>query len=268
MDDERAVAEAVRDIAGSPKYRHVAPETVADVVAHEFARTNDPREAVARARKRLHRAVQGYLGEPKNRELTALEAAFAAGGDEAIRTACRAIMQRHFSSRERLPILDRFYRELFAVTGTPRSIADLACSMNPFAFRWMGLPAGTVYRAYDFNRRYVDFLDRYFRLEAVEGIAEQRDVVCEPPAESCDVALMLKVYDNIEARRSGAGRAAVEGVDAAWAAVSFPVRSMSGRASDFVAKHLPGLLEAAPYELAEVLRFESETVAVLRRGSA
>ena len=50
-----------------------------------------------------------------------------------LKSACRDILTLHSSTRERLPILDRFYRAVFEITGQPASILDLGCGLNPLA---------------------------------------------------------------------------------------------------------------------------------------
>ncbi len=266
MAADEALAKAIEAVGRSAKYRAIAAETIADVVTREHAAGRDAKAATARARKRLHRAVAPYLGVPDARAIARLEAAFEAGSPEPV---LLDLLGTHFSSRERLDVMRELYRAIFAVTGTPATVADLACTLNPLAFRWMGLPASTRYLAYDFNARMVAVVARYLELEGLQGRAEQRDVLCSPLPERSDVALILKVFDNMDARRRGAGWTAVDHANADWIALSFPARGMSGRAADFSGKHLPGLREGADergWTLVDTLRFATEIVVVLRTG--
>ena len=73
----------------------------------------------------------------------------------------------------------------------------------------MGLPRSVRYCAYDINARIVSLTNCYFQLEGIAGIAEHRDVLCDPPRESADLALLLKMYHCLERRRCGAGWQAV-----------------------------------------------------------
>jgi 16S rRNA (guanine(1405)-N(7))-methyltransferase len=263
---DQALTEAIEAVGRSAKYRAIAPETIADIVAREYETGRDAKAATARARKRLHRAVAQYLGCPDGRAIQRLETAFAAGAPEPV---LLDLLGTHFSSRERLDVMRELYGAIFAVTGAPATVADLACTLNPLAFRWMGLPASTRYLAYDFNAQMVAVVARYLELEGLQGRAEQRDVLCAPLPERSDVALLLKVFDNMEARRRGAGWVAVDNANAGWIAVSFPARGMSGRPADFSGKHLPGLREGADqrgWEVVETLRFATEIVVVLRAG--
>ncbi|MEZ4515391.1 MAG: hypothetical protein R3C44_00655 [Chloroflexota bacterium] len=94
-----------------------------------------------------------------------LTAVFATGDQEAIRDVCADIMYAHLSTRERLPILDTFYRDIFAVTGHPQRLLDIGSGLNPLALRWMDLSPDASYLAYDIHEPRVAFLNHYFELE-------------------------------------------------------------------------------------------------------
>jgi 16S rRNA (guanine(1405)-N(7))-methyltransferase len=236
----------------SRKYRDIAPETVRDVIAREIA--HGDRGAEERARLRLHRLWADYLGgADADVAARGLEDAVAAGGD-AVAEACAALLRGHHSSRERLDELEAFYRSVFAVTGIPGVLLDLACALNPLAWRWMGLDrARTRYNAYDINRRTVALVNRYFALEAIQGAAEQRDVLVSPPIERGDVALLLKMYHCLEHRRRGAGWQAVHAVPASWVVISFPTRNLASRRADIAGNYEPEIRENAAAAGWEVL---------------
>jgi 16S rRNA (guanine(1405)-N(7))-methyltransferase len=270
-----AVDSFVAKTLSSRKYRGIAPETVRDVIVREAGRGGAAAEAAARARLRLHRLWAGYLGEPDHEEAArSLEDAFAAGAggdaagrDAAVRAACLAIMARHQSSRERLGELEPFYRSVFAVTGRPRALLDLACAVNPLAWRWMGLGPDARYLAYDINSRTVDLVARYLALEGVPGRAEHRDVLVRPPDEPGDVALLLKMYHCLEHRRRGAGWEAVEAVPAAWVVVSFPTRNLASRRADIMGNYEPEIRAEAAGRGWQVAQagVASETALIVRK---
>jgi hypothetical protein len=162
-----------------------------------------------------------------------------------VRAACLQILCRHQSAAERVGELEAFYSAVFAVTGTPRSVLDLACALNPLSWRWMGLDRAAAYLAFDINRRTVDLLSRYFALEGIVGRAEHRDVLVSPPEERGDVALLLKMYHCLEHRRRGAGWEAVASVPASWVVVSFPTRNLAARRADIIGNYEPEIRERA-----------------------
>ncbi len=270
MSGGETVESFVARTLSSRKYRGIAPETVRDVVAREVGRGGAAADAAARAKLRLHRLWAGYLGEPDHEEAArSLVGAFTAGagGDAAVRAACLAIMARHQSSRERLGELEAFYRSVFGVTGRPRALLDLACAVNPLAWRWMGLERGAKYLAYDINGRTVDLVTRYFAFEGVAGRAEHRDVLVRPPDEPGDVALLLKMYHCLEHRRRGAGWEAVAAVPAAWVVISFPTRNLASRRADIIGNYEPEIRAAAAARGWQVAQagVASETALIVRK---
>lgn len=243
---DRVAAEAARRIAATRKYRALSRETIEDVVRRELERrTSEPaRAALASAREALHRVAAFYLGEP-DYERAEAELERSRGDDAAMERACRAILERHVSTRERLEVMAELYASIFRRTGVPRSVADLASACNPFSFRWMGLDRSVLYRAYDINEAMVRLVRRYFELDGIRGTAVLRDVLCSPPVEPAEVALLLKMFHCLEHRRRGAGWEVVSRVPAGHVAVSFPSRNMRGRLSDIAANYRPEILAKA-----------------------
>lgn len=217
----------VADIQRSRKYRDLSPATVRDVVASEFERHRKPSDAIAAARLKLHRINADFLGTlDYEAHRTALAAAFSTANPTEIEVACRAILAEHASTRERLDDMTVFYAGLFAITGMPSLVHDLASACHPFGYRWMGLPRIVRYRAFDINARLVELTNHYFQLEGIDGNAEHRDVLCDPPTEPADLALLFKMYHCLERRRDGAGWRVVSAIPAQWVAISFPTRNL------------------------------------------
>src|SRR5262249_25735948 len=124
-----------------------------------------------------------------------------------------------------------------ALTGVPERIMDLASALNPFSLRWMKLPKTVCYHAYDINRRVVELTNHYFCLEGLPLLAAHQDVLCSPPAESADVALLFKMYHCLEHRQRGAGWRVVAAVPARWVAVSFPTRNLRAQNVDILGNY-------------------------------
>jgi len=229
-------------------------------------------------RKRLHSIMAPYLGDPDYEEAARqLAAAFANGNQDQIRAVCLDIMHSHLSTRERLPILDNFYRTIFQVTGQPHSILDIACGLNPLALPWMGLSVNSEqltvnsdvvrYYAYDIHEPRIEFINHYFALAGLPPLAQVQDVALRFPEESGDVALFLKEMPRFERNYHGLGRPLLEAIRAHWLVVSFPTisthggRNLTGRYRDFMHE----LIEGQAWPVTELL-FEGELVFVLDKG--
>jgi len=230
MIDETTVQAVVAAVKQSKKYRDTGEETIRQLAVEAVQEHKKAKPAEKAVRRRLHSIMAPYLGDP---DYTAagqlLTDVFVAGDEATIRAACRDLMYTHLSTRERLPILDTFYRDIFAVTGPPRRLLDIACGLNPLAFPWMGLPAaGTDFIAYDIHEPRVDFLNHYFILQGLPPLAYVKDVAVGAPAEAGDVALFLKEMPRFERNYPGHGRALLAALDCRWLVVSFPTISTHG----------------------------------------
>jgi 16S rRNA (guanine(1405)-N(7))-methyltransferase len=256
-------AEAMVTALGqSKKYRDTLPETIRALVREELARHRTPKEAEKAVRKRLHNIMAPYLGDPDYAaEQASLEQAFAGGDDGQIRQVCLHILKSHESTEERLPILDRFYAEIFAVTGKPGSILDIACGLNPLAFRWMGLPTTTQFYAYDILTPRIDLINTYFRLEGLSPSARLADVAVQFPQEEADMALFLKELPRFEHNYGKLGLPLLEALKVKTLVVSFPAISLHGGRSlvEMYRRYFGEMIAGKGWRVVELL-FDSELV--------
>ncbi|HEX6383839.1 MAG TPA: hypothetical protein VF177_04140 [Anaerolineae bacterium] len=284
-DDREAIEAVVTAIKQSKKYRDTSEATIRELAAEALNQYKKPKQAEKAVRKRLHSIMAPYLGDPDYEEAAGqLAAAFATGDEDQIRAACWDIMHSHLSTRERLPILDDFYRAIFQVTGRPQSILDIACGLNPLALPWMGLSVNSEqltvnserstvnrellqYYAFDIHELRIEFINRYFALAGLPPLARVQDVALRFPEESGDVALFLKEMPRFERNYGGLGRPLLEAIRARWLVVSFPTvsthggRNLTNRYREFMFE----LVEGKPWPTTELL-FEGELVFILDKG--
>lgn len=264
----RAVVDAIK---GSRKYQAVSEETIWALCEQVWPDHRKRKSLEKAVRKRLHGIAAGHLGDPDYAALgEALVLALARGDEAAERGLCGAALQQHLSTRERWPYLQGFYAEVFAHTGVPQTLLDLACGLGPLALPWMGLPASTRLWAYDIHEPRVALLDRYLRAHGQPGGAEVRDIVLRPPTERADVALLLKELHRLQRNYSGMrseGGVGVVGVE--WLAsiparhlvVSLPAFSAhGGRRLDQRYREMMAALVAGQGWVTHELSFEHEVV--------
>jgi len=266
--DETAVESVVTAIKQSKKYRDTSEATIRQLAIEAVATHKKARPAERAVRKRLHSIMAPYLGDPDYAVAAELLSnTFVSGDEPTIRAACRDLMHTHLSTRERLPILDIFYRDIFAVTGPPGRVLDIACGLNPLAFPWMGLPVlGTDFVAYDIHEPRVGFLNHYFILQGLPPLAFVRDVALHAPTEGGDLALFLKEMPRFERNYPGRGRALLDALDVRWLVVSFPTisthggRNLTNRYRDFFHQ----LIDGSGWPVTELL-FDTELVFCARK---
>lgn len=221
----------VNELLNSRKYRalNLPAETVRDLLEQELPRHRNSKDALKAVRHKLHTIVAPYLGDPDYDQVATDLRAASIAGPKALRAACAGVLAAHASTRERLQVLDDFYARLFAVTGQPGSILDLACGLNPFAWLWMGLPASTQYHAYDIHAPRVSAINAFFETQGLAPLAEVRDVLVRPPEIEADVAFLFKEAHRMEERARGCSRAFWRALKVRWLLVSLPAESLSGK---------------------------------------
>ena len=254
------------ELSASKKYNCLHPDTIKNVLALELQKHKSPKPALKSTRKKLHLILADYLQELNfNKTAKELNNAFAEGDPEKIENTCLLIMNKHASTRERIPVLPELYAGIFAVTGIPQKLADLACALNPFTLRWMNLPPDTHYYAFDNNNKIIDLLRQYLALENINYTAEWRDVLCNPPEIAFDVAFLFKMYHCLEHRRKGAGWDVIENTDTQWAAVSFPTRNLANRKVDIFGNYRDTLIDNIKKKNwdFQILEFDTEIVLLI-----
>jgi len=224
----------IHEIQSSRKYRelNLPEETLRDLLEQELGRHRSSKDALKSVRQKLHNIVAPYLGDPDYAAAARqLDEAFASGDPQQVKAVSRSILEVHASTRERLPALDQFYARLWAVTGVPHTLLDLACGLHPFGFPWMGLADSTRYYAYDIHQPRVELINHYFCLQGLAPLAVSQDILVSPPQVEADVALFFKEAHRFEQRQHGCNRAFWQTLKTQWLLVSLPMESLTRRHS-------------------------------------
>ncbi len=269
MSDEKMLESVITAVKRSRKYRDTSEETIrrlATIALHQYKK---PKQAIKAVRAQLHSIMAPYLGDPDYVQAAArLDGAFATADPVQIKATCRDIMHDHLSTRERLPLLEEYYGRIFEITGSPRSILDVACGLNPLTFPWMGLAGPVDYYAYDIHEPRITFLNHYFTLQGLPPLARLQDVAVRPPEVTADLALFLKEMPRFERNYGGLGRRLLEALRVRHIVISFPTvsthggRTLTGRYRDFLWQ----LITDQPWSAQELL-FEGELVFCLDKGA-
>jgi 16S rRNA (guanine(1405)-N(7))-methyltransferase len=261
----------IAQIMQSKKYRDigVSEDTIRDILLTELDRQPNEKAAVQSARKKLHEVIALYLGDPDyERAYERLKAAYASGDEDEIKATCIDIMRDHDSTRERLPLLDTFYARIFAVTGRPQRVLDIACALDPLTLPWMELPSGAAFYGYDIHQQRVDFLNRYFGLlPTLQARAFVQDILVHYPQESGDVALLLKEIHRMEKRRRGIVLPLLDALNVRWIVLSSPTHSRTGRHTtiDVNRQQVHEILADRPWTITEI-EFENELIYCINKA--
>lgn len=153
----------------------------------------------------------------------------------------RELLQCHTSTRERLAFYGELYRDIFAITGKPRSVIDLGCGLNPLSLLFMHLEHIT-YLASDFSQQECDFLQEYFTLVKekyrVEGTTICLDLLDDADTErlktlpQVDVCFLFKMVDLLDRKRHKRSEKVIQAVNARYVVASFSTKTISGHRMD------------------------------------
>ncbi len=279
-DEEAALITAVTTaIKNSRKYGDTSEATIRQLAEEAARQHKKPKAAIKAVRARLHSIMAPYLGDPDYTAVSQqLTQAFANNDNERIAQLCLQSLEAHLSTRERLPIMADFYAQIFAVTGQPHSILDIACALNPLALRWMFPEFSKQYSvsgeqlrfyAYDIHEPRIQFINHYFQLEGLEPLARVQDVAMNFPQEPADVALFLKEMPRFTRNYGDLGRPLLQALNVRWLVLSYPSisthggRNLTSRYRDFMHQLIDGL----DWPITELL-FEGELVFVIEKGDA
>lgn len=234
--DDAAIRAAVDAVFASKKYATLSPVLVHAIATAEARKGRSFKETVKAVKNQLHQSAAVYQSDRMDydRWLADLSTAYPSLSVDERRRQLRPILAQHRSTAERLPILDAFYPTIFSHLPPIHSVLDVACGLNPLCLDWMPLTTDVThdvtYFACDVFADQIAFLNRFFALAGIRGVAEVRDVIHEPPPQTVDLALLLKTIPCLEQIDRQAGARLLDAVDARYLVVSFPVRSLGGHA--------------------------------------
>ena len=216
-------------ILDSKKYRglNIPRETVADLLQTEWEHFGKQKPAVKSAKQKLHNIVASYLGDPDYEEaIQTVHTAMAKNDPKAEKKLCNTMLDYHASTKERHPQLTEFYQAIFAITGKPTSILDLACGMHPFGYPWMNLPDLVQYHAYDLHEPRTRLLQAYFDHHSWQGFAHHQDILLDLPQEQAEVAFLFKETHRMEKRERDCDVRLWDALNVEWLVVTLPAVSL------------------------------------------
>ncbi|MEK6962968.1 MAG: hypothetical protein AABX70_00980 [Nanoarchaeota archaeon] len=216
----RLLAEALKD------HSQAQEKLVKTKSWSEFARSKECEAVSKEVRSRL-REVYGVFWSNQKREAllkSLIQNPFEEAHDK--------ILALHTSTKERLPYYEEVYEKIFAITGKPKKILDLACGLNPIAYPY--LDCKPEYLANELCESDAFFIQSFFDGLKIQGQAFAFNVLQfskTPFADflRCDVCFLFKALDSLEAIDWGFSEKLLSNIPTTWLVVSFPTRSLGGK---------------------------------------
>ncbi|HLD05470.1 MAG TPA: hypothetical protein VJG90_07150 [Candidatus Nanoarchaeia archaeon] len=192
----------------------------------EFERSAECKAITKEVRSRL-REVYGVFWEHSKQDKL-LQALLQNPTPEAH----NKVLALHTSTKERLPFYEEVYKKIFAITGKPKKILDLACGLNPFSYPYLG--CSPEYLASELCESDAAFLQAFFDGLNIQGQAFAFDLLQFNKTEctdfiKSDVCFLFKALDSLEAIDWGFSETLLPNLPATWLVVSFSTRSLGGK---------------------------------------
>ena len=258
MAGEDSLARLVAAVQSSAKYANFSEDLIRGIGAQELAHRGSLKEAVKATKNKLHQVSGAYVGPRMDlRSMTARLAVQDLTQDNPEgRDMLLGWMALHASTRERLPILEDFFKQTLSKLTPIRSVLDLACGFNPLALPWMPLAPDAPYYGCEVDREVVAFLNQTLTAFQRRGKIETCDLFTHIPQHRVHLAMALKTIPCLEQLDKSIGLRLLDGLQAEFLLVSFPVASLGGRDKGMLAHytdHFTGLLASRnwPYEIFE-----------------
>jgi 16S rRNA (guanine(1405)-N(7))-methyltransferase len=232
---EKDVKKLVKAVQSSRKYRELElpEEMLRDLISGNLPNSRNLAELKTNFRTTLHNVIAPYLEDINyNKEIQTLQTDDSDLQQTAdLKSYCLKMMAKHASTKERIPHLEAFFATIFEIIGSPNSILDLACALDPLCLPWMNLAPGATFKAYDINGARVHYLQTFFIIAYPNYQAIQQDILLHPPKEKADCAFFFKEAHRLEKRQPGSTRVLLNGINVRTVVLSLPAMDLKGHHS-------------------------------------
>lgn len=138
-------------------------------------------------------------------------------------------LNEHISSKERLEYYPRIYKEVFEITGKPKTILDLGCGLNPLSYKY--LECKPTYYASELSKEDCKTIQEFFKENSIKGEVFAFDLLSEDYSKlpKVDVCFLFKVLESLESIKKNISKEILQKINAKWIIVSFSKTSITGR---------------------------------------
>jgi 16S rRNA (guanine(1405)-N(7))-methyltransferase len=231
MVDE-TIQQLMAKVRSRSPYDQISPDLVRWIGQRELEKRRNLKEAVKATRSKLHQVACSYLEDDIDYDnwQAALKDLPTSLDDARLQTVCLQWMEKHASTRERLPIIDKFFRQTLEKVAPLKSILDVGCGLNPLALPWIPIDEGCVYYGLDIFADMAQFLNQFLQHAEVQGQIRLHSLTQgleEVP--HVQLALLLKTIPCMEQLDKSMGEYLLDKIQAQFLLVSFPIYSLGGR---------------------------------------
>jgi len=201
----------LKKIKSNKKYKNIADSVVKKEIK-EYLKSNPnaaketkpSKQTIKEIRAILHKSYSSFQTKKKNKigkYLEELKTLISEQGSKSqILKITNKLLSLTLSTKERLNNYQSIYKQIFKITGKPKTIIDLGSGFNPFSYPLMKLSSLT-YLGYDIDTKDINYLNKYFKIMKSQGptgkakILDIRNLKKISNLPSSDIIFMFKLLD-------------------------------------------------------------------------
>lgn len=245
--------EIFNEIITSKKYSNLSKDLINKLIDEELPKYKSNKDIIKSVKNRLHQLHGIYKNDKSDQVSSKLL-------EEEMYDK---ILMLHTSTKERLNDYSKFYKDIFEVTGKPKTILDLACGYNPFSLSYLNIK-DIEYYAYDINEETNELLNKYFKKENIKGYAKVLDLSSNIPNEKVDLTLILKFLPLLKKEEQ---LNLLDNLNTKYIVISFPTKSVSGKNVGMKQNYTNNFKELIinKYNILKEIEYDNEIVFIIER---
>jgi hypothetical protein len=211
---EESIKNILIEIRKSKKYRFISEDLLLDEIKKYFESNKKIKsypQTIKEIKARLHEIYSSFQTKKKAKKeqyLGELKAILQNFDKQKYKEINEKLLSMTISTKERIKDYDEnLYKELFKITGEPKTVVDFGAGFNPLSYPYMNLSSLNLY-AYDIEESDVDFLNEYFNVMKQKGLNGKAEIlsvlkIIKNPElinkiPGSDIIFMFKLIDIID----------------------------------------------------------------------
>lgn len=165
------------------------------------------KQTIKDIRAKLHRLYSSYQTKKKKKAEDILdELTINLNNSGKLKEITNQLLSLTLSTKERLNDYQILYKQIFKITGKPKTIIDLGAGLNLLSYPLMNL-SSLKYLSYDINNEDIKLLNKYFKIMKPRGlngkasILDVRNINDIARLPNSDVVFMFKLIDLIDTKK-------------------------------------------------------------------
>jgi hypothetical protein len=197
------------------KYESIPDFIIKEELEKHLHKTYKKKQLIKLVRSKLHK-IYGTFQIKKKKKL------------QALIEDPEKIIETTISTKERLPIYETLYKDIFYITGKPKTILDLASGLNPASYKFLKIKP--KYIAIDINQEDISFLNNFFKKHKINGKAMlmkiDKNTLSKLPKS--DMVFLFKALDTLEPKKGHKfAELLIKSLKTKYIIVSFPTKTIS-----------------------------------------